>query len=556
MLGAKGAKWRNPHGAPAAGGKLNYGGGTGGVGVTIQPPKVYLVFWGSQWGTQSTNGSGYYTYSKDPKGLAPDEQAFFKGLGTNGELWDGIDTQYCQGVSSGATSCPSSNTQHVAYPASGALAGVWEDTSSAEPQTASGHQLGEEAVKAAAHFGNTTSASNRNVIYFINSPTGTNPDNYKSQGFCAWHDYTGDSSLSGGGVGSPYGPLAFANMPYVPDAGSGCGANFVNSPGPLDGVTIVGGHEYSEWMTDAFPAGGWTDASGAENGDKCAWLRSGVGRAQNITLGTGTFAVQGIWANDSGSGGGCDISHPIIRNPGGNTVTVTNPGSQTTTVGTAVSLQIQASDSGGAKLTYSATGLPAGLSISSSTGLISGTPTSANSYSPSVTASDGTGASGSTSFTWTVNSSGGGSGIVNGGFETGSLSGWTTGGNGHAESVTTTGPHTGKYAALLGSTSPTNGYSSISQTFKVPSGKRTLTLWYNVSCRGKVSTDWATAALKDNTAGTTIHPLRRTCVSSSGWKSVKATVMPGHSYTLTLTNHDNNAAGTPTYTRYDDVGLS
>ena len=61
----------------------------------------------------------------------------------------------------------------------------------------------------------------------------------------------------------------------------------------------------------------------------------------------------------------------------GNTVTVTNPGNQTGTVGTAVTLQIHATDSAsGQTLTYRATGLPAGLSISSS-GLISGTPTTA-----------------------------------------------------------------------------------------------------------------------------------------------------------------------------------
>ena len=59
----------------------------------------------------------------------------------------------------------------------------------------------------------------------------------------------------------------------------------------------------------------------------------------------------------------------------GNTVTVTNPGSQSSTVGTAASLQIHATDSAsGQTLTYSASGLPAGLSINSSSGLISGTP--------------------------------------------------------------------------------------------------------------------------------------------------------------------------------------
>jgi hypothetical protein len=87
----------------------------------------------------------------------------------------------------------------------------------------------------------------------------------------------------------------------------------------------------------------------------------------------------------------------------GNTVTVTNPGNQSGTVGTAVSgLQIQASDSAaGQSLTYTATGLPSGLSISSS-GLITGTPTTAGTSTVTVTATDGTGASGSASFSWTI----------------------------------------------------------------------------------------------------------------------------------------------------------
>src|SRR5581483_1875060 len=96
---------------------------------------------------------------------------------------------------------------------------------------------------------------------------------------------------------------------------------------------------------------------------------------------------------------------------GGNTVTVTNPGNQTGTVGTAASLQVHASDSAsGQTLTYSATGLPAGLSINSSNGLISGTPTTAGTSNVTVKATDTTGASGSAAFSWTIGSSGGGGG--------------------------------------------------------------------------------------------------------------------------------------------------
>ena len=83
---------------------------------------------------------------------------------------------------------------------------------------------------------------------------------------------------------------------------------------------------------------------------------------------------------------------------------VTNPGDQTNIEGDAANLQIQATDPDGNPLTYSATGLPQGLSINPNTGLVTGTIGGpANSpYSVQVTADDGQ-AQGSASFTWTVN---------------------------------------------------------------------------------------------------------------------------------------------------------
>jgi serine protease len=289
---------------------LKFGGGIGGVGVTTGKEQVYLVFWGTQWGTQGTNSHGYATFSGDPHGVAPDLQAFFKGLGSSTDKWSGVMTQYCQGVATGATRCPST-APHVAYPTGGALAGVWQDTSAKSPAQSTGHQLAAEAEKAATHFGNTTTSSNRNAQYVIVSPTGTNPDNYQGSGFCAWHDYTGDATLDGGGGAT--GPLlAFTNLPYIPDAGASCGAGVVDGQ-LLDGVTIVGGHEYAETITDQFPAGGWTSSSGAENGDLCAWKTSGAGRMVDITLSTGSFAVQGTWSNLASNGaGGCADGHSIV----------------------------------------------------------------------------------------------------------------------------------------------------------------------------------------------------------------------------------------------------
>ncbi|MGH8091628.1 MAG: pre-peptidase C-terminal domain-containing protein, partial [Rudaea sp.] len=151
--------------AAASSNTLHYGGGTssssqGNVGVMTGITKVYLVFYGSGWGTQSTNANGDATFSGDPSGVAPVTEEMFKGIGTGGELWSADLTQWCQGVSSGVSSCPAGTpaSSFVPYQSGGILAGVWEDTSATTPINATGHQLAQEAIKAAQHFGNTTAA--------------------------------------------------------------------------------------------------------------------------------------------------------------------------------------------------------------------------------------------------------------------------------------------------------------------------------------------------------------------------------------------------------------
>ncbi|MFI8462024.1 putative Ig domain-containing protein, partial [Kitasatospora sp. NPDC085464] len=85
---------------------------------------------------------------------------------------------------------------------------------------------------------------------------------------------------------------------------------------------------------------------------------------------------------------GCLLTKPA----GSGAVSVTSPGDQSTAVGGAVNLQINASG-GTAPLSYSATGLPAGLSINASTGAITGTPTAAGTSNVTVTVKDSAGKS-------------------------------------------------------------------------------------------------------------------------------------------------------------------
>jgi len=485
-------------GTTAGSGKLTYGGGVHGIGVTTGPERVYLVFWGSQWGTVGTDANGNTTLSGDSKAEAPRLQQLFKGIGTNNETWSGVMTQYCEGVAAGSTTCPA-GAAHVAYPTGGALAGVWVDKSIAAPSQATGHQLAAEAVTAAGHFGNTSASSNRNAQYVIVSPSGTHPDGFNTvtATWCAWHDWNGDTTLTGGAAASSYGDVAFTNLPYLTDMGSSCGQNYVNAgtAGTLDGVTIVEGHEYSETITDQNPAGGWTDIQGYENADKCAWNGvGGTGGAQNVAFATGSFAMQSTYSNDIS---GCQISHAVVGGGGGtaNTVTVTNPGNQTGTVGTSTSLQIRATDSAsGQTLTYSAAGLPAGLSINPSSGLISGTPTTAGTSSVTVTAKDTTNAAGSTSFTWTVNPAAGsgcaapGQKLGNPGFETGTAAPWAAS-TGVVDSSTAEAAHSGSWKAWL------DGYGSshtdtLSQSVTLPTGcsSYTFSFWLHIDSSESTTT--------------------------------------------------------------------
>jgi len=254
---------------------------------------------------------------------------------------------------------------------------------------------------------------------------------------------------------------------------------------------------------------------------------------------TGLGTPNGLAAFTAGGGGGT----------GNETVTVTNPGSRTATVGTAVSLQVSASDSAGKSLTYSATGLPAGLSISSS-GLISGTPTTAGTYSTTVTATSGT-ASGSASFTWTVSSSGGTSGCTstgqklgNPGFETGTASPWTMS-SGVLNNDTTDEPaHSGSWDAWL------NGYGSthtdtVSQSVTIPSGCSATFSFYLHIDTDESTTGTAYDTLKVQVGSTTLATYSNlNAASGYSLKSFNLSSYAGQTVTLKFTGSEDSSLQT------------
>jgi hypothetical protein len=79
-----------------------------------------------------------------------------------------------------------------------------------------------------------------------------------------------------------------------------------------------------------------------------------------------------------------------------------NPGSQTSTVGQNVRLQLSATDPTGLALTYEASGLPPGLSIANAIGTISGNPSTAGVYAARAIATNTAGGSATQLFTWTI----------------------------------------------------------------------------------------------------------------------------------------------------------
>ncbi|MDH6145826.1 hypothetical protein P3T35_007887 [Kitasatospora sp. GP30] len=243
---------------------------------------------------------------------------------------------------------------------------------------------------------------------------------------------------------------------------------------------------------------------------------------------------------------------------GGNTVTVTNPGSQSTAVGGSAGLQVSASDSAsGQTLTYSASGLPTGLSISSS-GLISGTATTAGTYNVTVTAKDATGATGSASFTWTVTGSGGtctggGQLLGNPGFETGTASPWTAS-SGVIDNSSSEPAHSGSWKAWLDGYGTTHT-DTLSQTVTIPAGCKnaSFSFWLHIDTAETGSTAYDKLTVQANSTNLATYS---NVNANTGYvqKTFNLSSFAGQSVTLKFTGTED--ASLQTSFVIDDTALN
>ncbi|MEV6846728.1 putative Ig domain-containing protein [Actinoplanes sp. NPDC051411] len=146
----------------------------------------------------------------------------------------------------------------------------------------------------------------------------------------------------------------------------------------------------------------------AATGGTAPYTWTVTGLPAGLTLNSTAGAVTGTPTSAGTSGVSAKVTDSVGRTATGTfswvvavAPAVTNPGTLTGTVGVAVSRTMTATG-GTTPYTWTAIGLPAGVSINSSTGVITGTPTTAGTSSVTLTATDTTTRAGSSTFTWTV----------------------------------------------------------------------------------------------------------------------------------------------------------
>ena len=264
--------------------------------------------------------------------------------------------------------------------------------------------------------------------------------------------------------------------------------------------------------------------------------------AKNLTPGSCTNfnTVKAAWDAVSVPAQAAD---PTCSASGG--VTVTNPGAKSGTVGTAISSFTLSATGGTPPYTWTGSGLPPGVSVSSS-GTVSGTPTTAGTYNATVTATAASGGSGSATFTFTVTGGGGGcSGqqLGNPGFETGSAAPWSASA-GVIDNSASQAPHAGSWKAWLDGYGVTHT-DTLSQSVSIPAGcGATLTFYLHIdSAETTTSVQYDKLTVK---AGSTTLATYSNLNKASGYsqKSFNLSSFAGQTVTINFTGTEDSSLQT------------
>jgi Zn-dependent metalloprotease len=264
--------------------------------------------------------------------------------------------------------------------------------------------------------------------------------------------------------------------------------------------------------------------------------------AKNLTPGSCTNfnTVKAAWDAVSVPAQAAD---PTCSATGG--VTVTNPGAKSGTVGTAIASFTLSATGGSAPYTWTGSGLPPGVSVSSS-GTVSGTPTTAGTYNVTVTATAASGGSGSATFTFTISGGGGGcSGqkLGNPGFETGTAAPWSASA-GVIDNSASQAAHAGAWKAWLDGYGTTHT-DTLSQSVAIPAGcGATLTFYLHIdSAETTTSVQYDKLTVK---AGSTTLATYSNLNKASGYsqKSFNVSSFAGQTVTISFTGTEDSSLQT------------
>jgi subtilase family serine protease len=241
---------------------------------------------------------------------------------------------------------------------------------------------------------------------------------YQSSAPSSLHVINSESTGSTCGASSGY----CREVPDVSaDADPGTGytiywnGNGAAGPGNTEGWQVVGGTSGAAPMWAALLA--LTNASAACNGVSVGFANPALYYAAGTAYSTdfnditsGNNDMTGSNFGEFAAGPGYDMASGLGSPDGSalasslctDSIALANPGPQRSVLNGSASLQIHSSDTRGAAVSYTATGLPSGLSISGSSGKVTGRARHVGTSTVTVVASDANGATARTSFTWTV----------------------------------------------------------------------------------------------------------------------------------------------------------